>query len=300
MALFQIFKGNETALNQVRFHTGYAYFCVDSGKMFIDISDEGPRIPINSDAADGLIVNGEFVNADQFVNIELLTTNGILVGDGSGGVTGISIPDNAIIVGDSTNGIKIIETGRAGMLAAAADGIPAWTSILPVSLGGTGKDVHLTNAVLVGNGQASIKNISAGTGGGAFYAISPDIEPRFGVLPTGLGGTGAKTIAQARTNLDIYSKAEVDTLAAQSSSKAYNTTLAADAWVENEEIFTYTYGNTALRCGVNGDVPPIIAPIVNKEEYIKIDRAIATQGEGIVFEIAEKLEQDIEIVIVDI
>ena len=300
MALFQIFKGNETELNQVKFHAGYAYFCVDSGKMFIDISNEGPRIPISGEAADGLIVNGEFVDADQFVNIESLSTSGVLIGDGSGGVTGISIPNNAIVIGDSTNGIKAIEVGSGGVLTAVAGGIPAWTNILPVNLGGTGRSSHLANAVLVGNGTGQVQNIQAETGGGAFYATSPGGAPQFGVLPVAQGGTGAATDILARANLNVYSKAEVDTLAAQSSSKAYNTTLAADAWVENEEIFTYTYGNTALRCGVNGDVPPIIAPIVNKEEYIKIDRAIATQGEGIVFEIAEKPEQDIEIVIVDI
>lgn len=59
MALFKIFKGNETALQTGRpkAQEGFCYFCQDTGKFYIDITGDGTstdavigtnRIPINA------------------------------------------------------------------------------------------------------------------------------------------------------------------------------------------------------------------------------------------------------------
>ena len=54
MALFKIFRGPETTLNQeMPIHEGYAYFCEDTGHMFIDVSSvEGGRLQVNAYAAE--------------------------------------------------------------------------------------------------------------------------------------------------------------------------------------------------------------------------------------------------------
>ena len=77
MALFQIFKGDEAELMTKKLHAGYAYFCEDTGKLFIDIADGETgtetdlyRIPLNSKAANGLLVDEEFIEADSFATLE--------------------------------------------------------------------------------------------------------------------------------------------------------------------------------------------------------------------------------------
>jgi hypothetical protein len=77
-----------------------------------------------------------------------------------------------------------------------------------VAKGGTGKGTLTTNAVLLGNGTTAIKEIASASG--AFYATAANAEPQFGTLPVAQGGTGATSAADARTNLDVYSKAETD------------------------------------------------------------------------------------------
>lgn len=124
------------------------------------------------------------------------------------------------------------------------------SGIFGVSRGGTGKNEHIVNSILTGNGTGALNNIS--TTNGAFYATSAGGTAQFGTLPiaqggTGLttnpsmivdlnssnaadvfaatpqpgvsgtlgltnGGTGATTAADARTNLDVYSKTEIDNL----------------------------------------------------------------------------------------
>lgn len=119
-----------------------------------------------------------------------------------------------------------------------------------VNQGGTGKNEHIVNSILTGNGTDALNNIS--TTNGAFYATSEGGAAQFGILPTaqggtGLttnpsmivnlnssnaadvltatpqpgvsgtlsltnGGTGATTAADARTNLEVYSKTEIDNL----------------------------------------------------------------------------------------
>lgn len=70
---------------------------------------------------------------------------------------------------------------------------------LSVSLGGTGKTLHTSNAVLIGNGAGAVNNVASASG--AFYATSENGKPKFGTLPIKQGGTGATTAADALSKL---------------------------------------------------------------------------------------------------
>ena len=376
MALFQIFKGNENTLSNVGLHEGYAYFCVDSGKMFIDIASTGDvaenRIPVNGFAADGLLLeDGTFIPADQFAQIEDVidvehggtgadTLTGLLIGNGTNAVTGISIPNNAlvlgdsasgaksvgitnaqvvvgdttngvkgvgltdkaIVVGDSTNGISSVTipdnaivlgdatTGLTsvgingpGVLYALANEIPSWGT-LPVAVGGTGATTHALNAILTGNGTSALNHVA--TASGAFYATVANGAPQFGTLPVAQGGTGGTTAAAARSSLNVYStdvvytKTEVDSQVETATSIPYTATLSAANWVQSGESYTYSYTNSALRCGPNGNVPPIVTYTSNQEEYNYIDNAEATKNTGIVFTASERPESNIGIIVIDL
>lgn len=184
-----------------------------------------------------------------------------------------------------------------------------------VAQGGTGHDTLTVNALLVGNGTEAVKmiEIAAGSlvvgnaengvaglqGTGALYAATAG-APQFGTLPLSVGGTGATNAAMARTNLDVYSKAETDDQISESTSIAYTTTLSAGNWILNGDMYTQTYSNTGLTCGKAGNVPPIVTYTSNLDEYSKIDHADATVGTGITFYIKEKPQSDIALVIIDV
>ena len=184
-----------------------------------------------------------------------------------------------------------------------------------VAQGGTGHDTLTVNALLVGNGTEAVKmiEIAAGSlvvgnaengvaglqGTGALYAATAG-APQFGTLPLSVGGTGATNAAMARTNLDVYSKAETDDQISESTSVAYTTTLSAGNWILNGDMYTQTYSNTGLTCGKAGNVPPIVTYTSNLDEYSKIDHADATVGTGITFYIKEKPQSDIALVIIDV
>lgn len=184
-----------------------------------------------------------------------------------------------------------------------------------VDQGGTGHDTLTVNALLVGNGTEAVKmiEIAAGSlvvgnaengvaglqGTGALYAATAG-APQFGTLPLSVGGTGATNAAMARTNLDVYSKAETDDQISESTSIAYTTTLSAGNWILNGDMYTQTYSNTGLTCGKAGNVPPIVTYTSNLDEYSKIDHADATVGTGITFYIKEKPQSDIALVIIDV
>lgn len=81
---------------------------------------------------------------------------------------------------------------------------------IDVKHGGTGKESHTTNAVLVGNNKDAVKNIAASKG--AFFADTKNGEPKFSTLPISCGGTGATTAAEARSNLGLGSVVTQDTV----------------------------------------------------------------------------------------
>lgn len=74
-------------------------------------------------------------------------------------------------------------------------------TVKPVKYGGTGKNAHTANSVIVGNGANAVKNVP--TASGAMYATGANSEPQFGTLPIAQGGTGATTAAGIRNNLGL-------------------------------------------------------------------------------------------------
>lgn len=114
------------------------------------------------------------------------------------------------------------------------------------------------------------------------------------------GGTNASTAADARTNLEVYSKTETDAKAKKSAAAAYKVTIPANGWTGSGP-YTYSYSNTKLTCGLAGNVPPLIAPEdgTSIEEYSKIDKATATAGTGIVFTAEKKPESTLTLIIID-
>lgn len=151
-------------------------------------------------------------------------------------------------------------------------------------------------SVVIGDATNGVKGIN---GTGALYATTSG-APSFGTLPISAGGTGATTAATARTNLDMYSKGETNNKIDEVTTLAYSTTLAQASWVQSGDTYTYTYSNTNLKCGKNGNVPPIITWISNQDDYNKIDDAQATVGTGIIFTTNKAIEGDIGIIIIDV
>lgn len=151
-------------------------------------------------------------------------------------------------------------------------------------------------SVIIGDATNGVKGIN---GTGALYATTSG-APSFGTLPLSAGGTGATTAAAARTNLDVFSKGETNNKIDESTTLAYSATLAQASWVQSGDTYTYTYSNTNLKCGKNGNVPPIITWTSNQDDYNKIDDAQATVGTGIIFTANKAIEGDIGIIIVDV
>ena len=151
-------------------------------------------------------------------------------------------------------------------------------------------------SVVIGDATNGVKGIN---GTGALYATTSG-APSFGTLPISAGGTGATTAATARTNLDVYSKGETNNKIDEVTTLAYSATLAQTSWVQSGDTYTYTYSNTNLKCGKNGNVPPIITWTSNQDDYNKIDDAQATVGTGIIFTANKAIEGDIGIIIVDV
>ena len=151
-------------------------------------------------------------------------------------------------------------------------------------------------SVVIGDATNGVKGIN---GTGALYATTSG-APSFGTLPISAGGTGATTAAAARTNLDVYSKGETNNKIDEVTTLAYSATLAKASWVQSGDTYTYTYSNTNLKCGKNGNVPPIITWTSNQDDYNKIDDAQATVGTGIIFTANKAIERDIGIIIVDV
>lgn len=195
------------------------------------------------------------------------------------------------------------------------DDIFLQSMIAEVKQGGTGRETLTVNALLIGNGTDPVKMVSIDAGSvllgdstngvaglkgtGVLYATTAG-APSFGIAPVTAGGTGASTAAAARTNLDVYSKADTDTKIKEVTTVAYTATLLASGWVQNGESYTYSYSNTDITNGKNGDVPLIITYTSNLDEYSKIDTAESTPGQGIIFTTAEKPENDIGLIIIDV
>ena len=183
------------------------------------------------------------------------------------------------------------------VLTAADDNGLTKNAILVGGENNTVRAIAITaGSVVIGDATNGVKGIN---GTGALYATTSG-APSFGTLPISAGGTGATTAAAARTNLDVYSKGETNNKIDEVTTLAYSTTLAQASWVQSGDTYTYTYSNTNLKCGKNGNVPPIITWTSNQDDYNKIDDAQATVGTGIIFTANKAIEGDIGIIIVDV
>lgn len=85
----------------------------------------------------------------------------------------------------------------------------------------------------------------------------------------------------------------------KATSNSYSITITPANWATSGSKFTYTYSNTAIRCGKTGSVPPIITYTSNQKEYSYIESAVATAGTGIVFTATTKPTSNIGLIIVD-
>ena len=87
----------------------------------------------------------------------------------------------------------------------------------------------------------------------------------------------------------------------QAASAAYRLTILPSNWKQtNKGNYLCTKAIPTLKCGQNGDIPPIVSPASNRQEYSLIVDAIATAGQGITFIAEEQPKQSIEVVIIDV
>lgn len=260
MALFKIYRGDKSKLPE-QITDGYAYFIKDESKLYIDAGSQ--RYCLNAVGAEEVLKGSEYVKTDQLV----FKSDIIDVAHGGTGAT--ELTKNAILVGNGTDTVQLIS-------------IPE-------------------NSIVVYDAEQGITGLS---GEGALYSEA-DSAPQFGTLPLTHGGTGATTDADARKNLQVYSTGEVDDKLKKSTSVAYTATLSNGQWQDTSlpdenKKYSYTYNNSNLICGKEGNIPPIVTYTSNLEEYSKIDSATATPGTGITFYSKEKPEGDIDIIIIDV
>ncbi len=269
MALFKIFRGTTTELNAVPCKEGYAYFTEDDSKLNIDISSDLP------DGTKGTRLTVNAYAADILTN-----------------TAGDEIDVDDIFLKNMT---ATVAQGGTGLKTLTANALLVGNGTDPVRL------VSLTNGtILVGDDTEVIKGLQ---GVGALFSKTAG-TPEIGTLPIELGGTGGITAAAARQNLDVYSKGEVDTKVNEVTTKAYTFTLRAAGWVTTGEVVTYELTVDNLTCGKDGNVPPFVTYLTNKEEYSNIDEANAdVPTKKIIFKIntvKNKPQNDIQIVVIDV
>lgn len=220
--------------------------------------------------------------------------SGELVIDTDGGRIDVKA---SILVKNNGAELEFIDVDDILIAADSENGI-TYNAILIGGNNNTVKAVAIAaGSLVVGNAENGIAGLN---GTGALYANALG-APQFGTLPITAGGTGAKTAADARTNLEVYSKTETDNkIDEKAVSLDYHTTLLASGWTLNGDWYTYNYTNNNLTCGKNGTTPLIISWESNLDEYSKIDHADATPGTGIIFYTEEAPENDIQIVIIDV
>lgn len=255
MAQFQAFHGDESLIDSIPIHDGYAYFTDDSHKMFLDAGSS--RYQINAYSAEQISNGVTTVEIDDIMLKDMVAS----VSQGGTGLNNLTV--NALLVGNGTNAVKLLTLDNGA--------IAKWDSTL-----------GLTSLL----------------GTGILYAQQSG-SPQFGVAPIAVGGTGASDVSTARQNLDVYSKDEVDELI-PTSFATYTATLDSNSWTsQGGGNYQFTYSNSSLKCGENGDIPPIIYCTDNEDEYNNISDAEATVGVGITFLTQGQPSADISITIID-
>ena len=256
MAQFQAFHGDESLIDSIPVHDGYAYFTDDSHKMFLDAGSS--RYQINAYSAEQISDGITTVEIDDIMLKNMVAS----VSQGGTGLNNLTV--NALLVGNGTNAVKLLTLDNGA--------IAKWDSTL-----------GLTSLL----------------GTGILYAQQSG-SPQFGVAPIAVGGTGASDAGIARQNLNVYSKEEVDELIPTTSFTTYTVILQSDSWTsQGSGNYQLTYSNSSLKCGENGDIPPIIYCTNNEDEYNNISDAEATVGVGITFLTQGQPSANISIIIID-
>lgn len=175
--------------------------------------------------------------------------------------------------------------------------------ILTIERGGTGKETLIKNALLVGNEDQPVQEIEATKG--ALFVDENGNTPQYGTLPIELGGTDAVDAEGARSNLEVYSEEETDTAINKATSFSYTRTLSLSGWKQSGEDYVQTVEIPELRCGKNGNVPPLVTWNGDQESYdsyCAIVRGEATPGVGIQFQVSgdDMPDTDIEIIVIDV
>jgi len=306
MALFKIYRGDranlpggwdaekQTVVDSSKLHDGFAYFCADTGELFIDVDLVGngsalKRMQVNALAATKLSNGTDTIEIDDIV----LTTDIIDVEHGGTGRNSLTL--NAVLVGDGTNQAKLIPANLGAFYVDTDEGEPKF-GVLPVTLGGIGTGTLENGGILRGNGANAVSALS---GVGVLYSTTKG-APQFGVAPLSVGGTAASDAKGARENLDVYSKDEVNAELAKATTVSYPHTILVGDWIEDAGAFVATWNEAKLQCGKAHNVSPLITYTSNKDEYSKISYANADyENHQIKFYIDKRPSENIGILIID-
>lgn len=271
MALFKPYSGTSAELAQVPVHDGYAYFTTDDSKLSVDIN--GTRYTANAKNADGLVDGNSILTADGIKNlINNLSINTINVTNNGTKFIG-TLADDTSSVGDlvKINFASAFPSMSTIYINNVAYKMTQITKVLRESAQyNNGKDYLAYHYVYQGSHYLDILNI----------------EP-------------ATNMATIRNQLQVYSKTEVDNKLADVNVKTYKSyavTISSSGWITDETTgnYKYVYTNTALKCGSDGNIPPIIsfgnidetgnpAPSSYLDDYANIYGASCTAGTGITF-----------------
>lgn len=110
----------------------------------------------------------------------------------------------------------------------------------------------------------------------------------------------AGTAVQLDNGEEILDIDDINDMIDKATTTTYNISIAKNNWVTNSSGgYKYVYINTGLKCGKNGEVPPIIACRNNQTDYDKITGGDATAGVGITFYISQMPTASIDLTVID-
>ena len=212
MALFKPFRGTRAALDSQELHDGYAYFCTDDGSFHIDYVDSDgnlQRKQINAKDAETLtgmsldeIKNTILDSAKTYTDTQIDSHN-----HNDTYYTEAEIDSKISAVNTSinniTNGNTTVAKAEEATHATSADSATTATTATKLGSSTVGSS---TQPIYLNSGTAT----------------------KVSYVGTAYGGTGATTVAGARTNLEVYSKSEVDSALFEKASTSHNHDTAYD------------------------------------------------------------------------
>lgn len=284
MALFKPYSGTSAELAQVPVHDGYAYFTTDDSKLSVDIN--GIRYTANAKNADGLV-------------------------DESGSLTASGIKSLINNLSINTINITYDETNSryVGTLVNPTDGIGDLVKLYFVHGAPINKDtnnlfIYINNeSYIVTNTLGMLQTEDQNYNSIEYLAFYSNINADSLKIFTVLDLKVNLTEDSFRNKINVYSKTEVDNKLADinvETYKSYAVTISSSGWTADGTTrnYKYVYTNTALKCGSDGNIAPIIsynnvdsngAPATSSassaalDDYAKIYAASCTAGTGITF-----------------